>query len=84
VVRKKITQVERAVIADAVAVIALELAARFCADVLEESYFGWDKTRFKAAWEHHLLRARGQFALARSIGKQREAMRAAVAKAFSA
>ena len=55
----------------AVETIALELAARFARDTLEESYFGWDNRRFAAAWEHHLQRARGQWTLARSYAEQR-------------
>ena len=43
--------------------IALELAARFAADAIFENYFGWDRSRFAAAGEHNLLRARGQWAL---------------------
>ena len=57
-------------IPEAVLTIAAELAARFCADVLNESYFGWDGTRYVHPWQHHLLRAQGQLALARSIEAQ--------------
>ena len=32
---------------DATLTIALELAARFAADALQESYFGWDTARFE-------------------------------------
>ncbi len=55
--------------------IALELAARFCRDALEESYFGWDRRRFPASGEHQLARARGQWALfesARARRRERE------------
>jgi len=45
--------------------IALELAARFARDALEESYFGYDD-RFGGHGEHNLLRARGQLDLART------------------
>lgn len=38
--------------------------------VLDESYFGWDQSRFAAAWEPNVLRARSQLALARSIRDQ--------------
>jgi aminoglycoside phosphotransferase (APT) family kinase protein len=61
---------ERESIAAAVETITIELAARFCTDALEESYFGWDASRFRAAWEHNLLRTRSQLALARSIHGQ--------------
>ncbi len=50
--------------------IALELASRFARDALLESYFGYDR-RFGTASDHNLLRARGQFALAKSIRRQR-------------
>ena len=43
--------------------VSVELAARFAADALNESYFGWDATRFPGRGEHSLLRARGQFSL---------------------
>jgi Ser/Thr protein kinase RdoA (MazF antagonist) len=43
--------------------ITLELAARFAADALAESYFGWNRSRFPAAGEHNLLRAHGQWSL---------------------
>jgi len=43
--------------------VSLELAARFAADALYESYFGWDDTRFAGRGEHNLVRARGQWSL---------------------
>ena len=49
-----------------VGLISLELAARFCADALQERYFGWDAARFPSASAHNLVRARSQLALARS------------------
>jgi Ser/Thr protein kinase RdoA (MazF antagonist) len=65
---------ERRAIPDAVELIALELAARFATDALEERYFGWDRTRFSSAGEHNLARARSQLALARSIRAERPAL----------
>ena len=41
--------------------ISLELAARFAADALAESYFGWDPNRFVGRGEHNLVRANGQW-----------------------
>jgi Ser/Thr protein kinase RdoA (MazF antagonist) len=58
---------EWAAIPGAVETIAIELAARFCVDALEESYFGWDHHRFNSAAEHNLVRARAQLALGRSV-----------------
>ncbi len=66
---------ERAAILDGTETIALELAMRFAADTLNESYFGWDRTRFERAAQHNLLRARGQLDLARSIRDQRETLK---------
>lgn len=52
--------------------IALELAARFCADVFEDRYFGWDAARFASRREHNLVRARGQLSLYRAVVAARE------------
>jgi Ser/Thr protein kinase RdoA (MazF antagonist) len=43
--------------------IILELAARFAADALEETYWGWDPERFPARGEHDIHRAVGQWRL---------------------
>lgn len=43
--------------------ISVELAARFAADALRESYFGWDAKRFDSRGAHNLVRARGQWSL---------------------
>jgi Ser/Thr protein kinase RdoA (MazF antagonist) len=51
--------------------VALTLAARFCSDALEESYFAWDPERFGSQCEHNLARARSQLALADSVRRQR-------------
>ena len=51
--------------------ICLELAARFAADALNESYFGWDPEKAQGRGEHNLLRARGQLGLARAVRAQR-------------
>lgn len=53
--------------------IALELSARFCRDVYEDRYFGWNAARFPSRAAHNLFRAQGQLALARSIRAQRSA-----------
>ncbi len=71
-----LTPQEVAMLPDAVETIALELASRFARDALEESYFGWDSTHYKAAWEHNMHRAQSQLALANSYAQQRtEVMR---------
>jgi len=47
--------------------ISLELAARFAADALLESYFGWAPDRYAGRGEHNLARARGQWALHQAV-----------------
>lgn len=64
--------------------VALQLAARFAADVVNQSYFGWDPTRFKDRAAHNFVRARGQLSLARSLSDQRAAAAAVVARLFPA
>jgi Ser/Thr protein kinase RdoA (MazF antagonist) len=55
----------------ATAIIQVELAARFCADALNEHYFGWNPQRFPTRGDHNLARARGQLAVHRSLLAQR-------------
>jgi len=56
--------------------VSLELSARFAADALAESYFGWDAARFPGRGEHNLLRARGQW----SVHEELRASRASRAR----
>jgi Ser/Thr protein kinase RdoA (MazF antagonist) len=65
-----ITPAEWRAIPHAIFRITVELAARFCADALRESYFGWDKNRFATASDHNQARTRGQVALARAVRAQ--------------
>jgi Ser/Thr protein kinase RdoA (MazF antagonist) len=53
--------------------VSLELAARFAADALNESYFGWDAAHFPGRGEHNLVRARGQFSLHEAVLASRPA-----------
>lgn len=69
------TAPELRAIPGAVEIIALELSARFCADALDERYFGWDPERFPSRSAHNLVRARSQLALARSAHAQAETLR---------
>ncbi len=77
-----LTDAERATVVDGLATIALELAARFACDALEERYFGWDPSRFSSRGEHNLLRARGQWALARDALTRRDALAAMADRAL--
>jgi Ser/Thr protein kinase RdoA (MazF antagonist) len=58
--------------------IAVELAARFAADALNERYFGWDRQRFARSGEHQHARALAQLRLAYSIGAALPALDAIV------
>lgn len=59
--------------AQGLATIALELAARFLGDAIEERYFGFDAKKYPARGEHNLVRGRGQWSLARdAIAHQSE------------
>lgn len=78
-----VTPAEVDCLVEAIRTIALELAARFCRDALEESYFGWNAGRFPSASEHNELRACGQLALSRSVASRAKAARRVVADAFA-
>jgi Ser/Thr protein kinase RdoA (MazF antagonist) len=56
--------------------ICLELASRFCADAIHESYFGWSPRAAPGRGEHNLLRARGQLNLAKDVRDKRGALAA--------
>ena len=55
------------VILSATALIAWELASRFAADALEESYFSWDADAYPTAGHHNLQRMRQAISYARSV-----------------
>ncbi len=64
------------------ATICVELAARFAADALLERYFGWDPSRHPSRGAHNLVRAKGQWSLARSVLADRAGLEARVAEAL--
>jgi Ser/Thr protein kinase RdoA (MazF antagonist) len=74
---------ERSAIVAGSYAIGVELAARFCADALAESFFGWDGSRFPSASAHNLARAKAQLAVADAISAASSKMRAVVEDAFS-
>jgi Ser/Thr protein kinase RdoA (MazF antagonist) len=74
---------EVAAIVPGLRTVCVELAARFCVDVFEDRYFGWDRTRFASRREHNLLRARGQLGLARSLVRDAERAEAIVRAALA-
>jgi len=51
-------------------IIYIELATRFCADALNESFFSWDQTRFGSHSEHNQIRATSQLNAFKSLNKQ--------------
>ena len=63
--------------------IALELASRFCADALRESYFGWNRDKFSSRSEHNLARAKSQLAVAESVREQRAQLERVAAQCFA-
>jgi Ser/Thr protein kinase RdoA (MazF antagonist) len=63
---------ESEALVDGLHTICVELASRFCADALDESYFGWDSARYPTRGDHNLVRARGQWSLARSVHSRRD------------
>ena len=67
-----ITARERKLVAKAIGTITLELAARFLIDYFEDSYFGWDSSRYLSRRAHNLARARGQIAEFSTIKKTRK------------
>jgi len=63
-------------------IILVELAARFCADALNESYFAWDPEQFSTRSEHNQVRATGQLTEARSLMAQEKELKAIVKAVF--
>ncbi|MBX3270773.1 MAG: phosphotransferase [Sandaracinaceae bacterium] len=73
---------EARAIVPATETIALELAARFAADVYEDAYFGFDAIRYPSRRAHNLARVEAQLALAGSIRDQAVVLEALVESAY--
>lgn len=69
---------ERAALVPGIERICLELAARFCADAVRNTYFREDRERFPQPGAHNLLKARCQHALAQSAREARSRCQALV------
>lgn len=80
--RNFISTAQSASIVVATETIYVELAARFCADALNDNYFGWDPAHFESRCEHNLVRAKGQLNAAKSLAEQRADAHAIVERAF--
>lgn len=68
-----LTEAERASIVSGLETVCIELAARFCIDVYEDRYFGWNPARYASRRAHNLVRAQGQLSLASSVARARDA-----------
>ncbi len=77
-----ITPDESAAIVSGTLTIYVELAARFCADALRESYFGWDAQRFPTRSAHNQVRVVSQLNAARALWDKRGAAEEVVRRAF--
>lgn len=81
--RALLTAEEVASLVPAAETIALELAARFCADALRERYFGWNPEKFPSRSAHNLVRAESQLAVAESVRAQRAELGDIVRRQFA-
>ncbi len=81
--RHFITDEERDYLLTGALRVAVQLAARFAADVVQNSYFRFDPVRFPSRAVHNLVRAKGQLALAQSLVAQRASAEALVQTAFA-
>jgi len=68
----------------ATGLIHVELAARFCADALNEDYFAWDPARFSSHSEHSEVRAAGQLDAAKAMQRLDAELQSRVATIFPA
>lgn len=79
----QLTETERDTLIDGLAWIALELSARFARDALEDTYFGWNPSRYASRSEHNLVRAQGQWALASDTLSRRRELTALARRALT-
>ena len=77
-----LTEAEWSAIPRGTLTITVELAARFCADALRESYFGWNRARYESSSAHNQARVLGQLKLAEGIRAELAQLEAETAKAF--
>jgi Ser/Thr protein kinase RdoA (MazF antagonist) len=79
-----LTEAEWSAIPRGALTITVELAARFCADALRESYFGWNRARYESASAHNQARVHGQLLLAAGIRAELAELEDKTAEAFGA
>jgi Ser/Thr protein kinase RdoA (MazF antagonist) len=63
---------ERAFIVQATKLISLELATRFATDIIEDSYFGFDSSRYASRRDHNISRFLGQLAIYNDLRNKEE------------
>lgn len=63
-------QYDKSQVYSAIGLITLELASRFLTDYFEESYFTWDKNRFKSSAEHNLARTKKTLAYYQEFSRE--------------
>ncbi|MEM1202267.1 MAG: aminoglycoside phosphotransferase family protein [Acidobacteriota bacterium] len=76
-----LTEAEESSLAPGIERLCLELAARFCADAVNNSYFREDRERYCQPGAQNLLKARCQLRLAASARNRRSACEAVLRKA---
>jgi Ser/Thr protein kinase RdoA (MazF antagonist) len=77
-----LTEAEWSAIPRGALTITVELAARFCADALRETYFGWNRARYESSSAHNQARTHGQLLLAADIRADLGALEDMTAEAF--
>ncbi len=80
--RDWISNAEVDAIVPATYTILVELSARFCADALTETYFGWDPSRFPSRSVHNQVRAEGQLTTASMLADIADQARMLVDRPF--
>lgn len=83
VAKSFITVEEREFLITAALRITVQLAARFAADIVNQSYFRYDPSRFPSRAAHNQVRAQGQLSVAQSIVTQRRQAESIVTSAFA-
>ncbi len=79
----RLSAAEVTLLPDAPALISWELAGRFCRDVIEDDYFGWDPSRHPSRRAHNLARTQSMVRLARAFEAHRNDLAETAQKLFA-
>ncbi len=71
---------EQKYIGKAIGTITLELACRFMTDYFEDTYFGWDSSRYPSRRAHNLARTNGQITEFKDYLKKRKIIEKIITK----